>query len=978
MSSGACRSLVALLLTIVATIGLAVPVAAEEPNLKETSSVVYTVDPSTGRVDVTITITLQAQNRAVKQGEWGPIVVEDRVKVEVTPNLGKPRFEDGPGLWQEMYVTHPRVEEGGQAKSLRVKYSLDASDGQGARLLARVPARVNRGYIYVCVPGQDTDRGSTTLEIDSNRPFDVDQSGSLLNASNNKKYESGVTQNPKDLFTCIEGTRDGQLERSNVPGPDDRLINLSAWPGDDDTWRFAAGRFVEPVLDEIRAFLEHEIPGEGPIEVRQAPPRSTFGYASDHDTRGIVQLDEKGGFADPNATLTPEHELAHAWFGTDNFIELWLREGLAEWTATSIAGETCAAVDGNDTGVELGDWKVVKPFTVSDTIEQDIAAQQAAACGIVSAMADRMSPEQWNEVLGSMLSGEAKYVGRGDTDTASASAVDYREWLDAVDERGLVPAGATPAYAANLENLDYAQELVYDFGAEVERLELDARSVARAEYHQFLRDAAPLGAPLAVRKAMDSWEFSKARAALQKSYEVLEALNEANELLPTAGLIPFVQPAFESAGSEAALDGVLTETLTLLDSASEVFEPINELQNASPEGWNLPAAINQAITDQRFDAITSAIPPALTVVRQLTAADQALPQAGLLDTYRVRYESTSTIEQLDELAGEVASVRREAQRASTALNELQDSAGDWQIPAAVTDPLESGQITAGLAIVSDARAVVNAAREARDALPSADIDSEIKPQFEAVVTSDEMATLRADAEAQRDQAVSIGSALATLRSLSDWEIPAVITTPIENREFETAAAVATVAQSWIEDADEANSKLPAMDAVERARLDFESAETLEDLQAGAEKARNWNLAAARVAEAEATYLQERGMLARIGLLGVDVKPILDEAIDAAIAGDVETAFNRAVQVIDTLNSAASSGGLRLAGVVFLGVAVLGVLGLWLMLRREAGPPWARQTKPHWVEDKGSRWGKSKDKDNKNKNKNKQLGSGRGK
>ena len=34
------------------------------------------------------------------------------------------------------------------------------------------------------------------------------------------------------------------------------------------------------------------------------------------------------------------------------------------------------------------------------------------------------------------------------------------------------------------------------------------------------------------------------------------------------------------------------------------------------------------------------------------------------------------------------------------------------------------------------------------------------------------------------------------------------------------------------------------------------------------------------------------------------------------------------------------------------VAVLGVLGLWVMLRRQAGPSWARSTTPHWVEDDG--------------------------
>ena len=50
------------------------------------------------------------------------------------------------------------------------------------------------------------------------------------------------------------------------------------------------------------------------------------------------------------------------------------------------------------------------------TIDQVIADQGAAACGIVSAVAERMSEEQWREVIGSLLAGETKYVGNGETD----------------------------------------------------------------------------------------------------------------------------------------------------------------------------------------------------------------------------------------------------------------------------------------------------------------------------------------------------------------------------------------------------------------------------------------------------------------------------------------------------------------------------------------------------------------------------------
>ena len=79
-----------------------------------------------------------------------------------------------------------------------------------------------------------------------------------------------------------------------------------------------------------------------------------------------------------------------------------------------------------------------------------------------------------------------------------------------------------------------------------------------------------------------------------------------------------------------------------------------------------------------------------------------------------------------------------------------------------------------------------------------------------------------------------------------------------------------------------------------------------------------------------------------------------------------SAIAKSAEVIDVLRSGPSSGGLRLAGLVFFGVALLGVIGMWFLFRREAGPPWARQTKPHWIQDK-PRLGRGKQ-DNKSKKK----------
>ena len=66
-------------------------------------------------------------------------------------------------------------------------------------------------------------------------------------------------------------------------------------------------------------------------------------------------------------------------------------------------------------------------------------------------------------------------------------------------------------------------------------------------------------------------------------------------------------------------------------------------------------------------------------------------------------------------------------------------------------------------------------------------------------------------------------------------------------------------------------------------------------------------------------------------------------------------------IVDALSEGSRNGGLRLAGIVFLIVAVIGVLGLWWVFRRNQGPPWARNTRPPWAPKGSSKkpWSRSK-------------------
>jgi hypothetical protein len=119
------------------------------------------------------------------------------------------------------------------------------------------------------------------------------------------------------------------------------------------------------------------------------------------------------------------------------------------------------------------------------------------------------------------------------------------------------------------------------------------------------------------------------------------------------------------------------------------------------------------------------------------------------------------------------------------------------------------------------------------------------------------------------------------------------------------------------------------------------------------------VAAANVQQAVVKAAEPRDLLTQLGMLGTDVQPNLDAAIEAAVAGDVDVALNLAASVIDTVNGGSSVGGLRVAGIVFFAVALAGIIGMFIVFRRQAGPSWARQTKPHWVKGERRRLGGGK-------------------
>jgi hypothetical protein len=121
------------------------------------------------------------------------------------------------------------------------------------------------------------------------------------------------------------------------------------------------------------------------------------------------------------------------------------------------------------------------------------------------------------------------------------SPVDARQWLDVVDEIGLVAAG--------IEDLTFAEELLVANGVLRPR-QLRGRAAARGAFHE-LQALAPGGVtPALVRRGLDDWRFEAARQDIRLAADVASRL----AALPaeTPGLTR-LWSSYERAASRAAL-----------------------------------------------------------------------------------------------------------------------------------------------------------------------------------------------------------------------------------------------------------------------------------------------------------------------------------------------------------------------------------------------------------------------------------------
>jgi hypothetical protein len=402
---------------------------------------------------------------------------------------------------------------------------------------------------------------------------------------------------------CTDVYDPSLLVRRDLVSPRGHAVRVEGLPGH-DAWLDATIGSVSEALRGVETVVGAPLPGDDPIKVREVPSSALQGYAGDFDPRsGVVRVGEQGasvgllthelshawfnadtlddnwlweGFAEwtsREAVGAPCDQAVEPPFGGRPDLGDWKvlpaggasfeDQAMVQWqyaAACAIQGQVSSAI-----GQERMQ-RVIGVLLAGDPPYDHVPTGLAAAGATPSASTDggpSPSPEPRHLPPGGLPSGSVPPTSAATPEGSSAPGasvvtattgrsatpsskrrtrpVDWRQWLDIVDETGLVPAG--------IEDLTFAEDLLVETGV-IRSRAVRGRADARAAFHE-LRGLAPAGiTPVVVRRAMDTWDFEAARGHMRLARQVADRLRAVSGASPERADL---WKAYESASSRQAL-----------------------------------------------------------------------------------------------------------------------------------------------------------------------------------------------------------------------------------------------------------------------------------------------------------------------------------------------------------------------------------------------------------------------------------------
>lgn len=582
-------------------------VLADADPVDERASITYRLDPARARIDATARIRFtnripvqRAGNRLrrIYLDRWGPIAIPaDATRLRVRPRSVKVQRVPTGSAYDNLVFSFPRIFNGGSV-SITLTFTVK---GDGSSASGTV---VSDAYSRFCWTGQPVDTGPITLVVP--RRLDVVTQGGPVRTTR-KGGQRHITARARDLSTfyaCTDVYDPSLLVRRDLVSPRGHAVTVESLPGH-EAWLEATSQSIAQALAGVEAVVGAPLPGDGPIRVREVPSGALQGYAGDFDPRsGVVRVGDQGASV---GLLSHElsHAWFNADTLADNWLWEGFAEWSSRETTGTPCDERVEPPFGGRP--RLSDWEVLQDGQASFEQQQVVQWQYAAACAIQGRVSATIGRERMQQAIAVLLSGDSPYDrlpglladplpapspmpsasvapspggarrlppgGRPATSTPSAHPqspaptpeaagaprvvlsttrsgkvrsrpVDWRQWLDIVDEVGLAPAGVT--------DLTFAEDLLVEAGV-VRRRAVRGRAEARAAFHQ-LQALAPLGVtPAVVRRSLDRWEFDAAAADIRLASQVARRI----AALPSSGPdVVGLWAAYEAARSRDALRDV--------------------------------------------------------------------------------------------------------------------------------------------------------------------------------------------------------------------------------------------------------------------------------------------------------------------------------------------------------------------------------------------------------------------------------------
>jgi hypothetical protein len=553
-------------LVALATIQLASPSSAEAADGRsDVATTTFTVNPAAGRIDVAIDVTVHNSTantvEYVSCTEWYYDYYLGYYPVYTTCPQTTRYYISNTYLWLERGANGFKVTAdhgsakvsldkrgdsfdgykvsfakifNGQTRRLHITYRIPSGAPRSASTL-----RVGKAFLSFCATANGVDSGRTRVVVPSTFNLEVDaHNGSFTTSTSGgtTTYDTGALSNPLDFWACLTGDDKAAYTSSTFTSPSGRQIVLHAWP-EDPAWNASVQQQISTSLGALETLVGRGFPGTGPITVKEVTAGGLGDYVGTFDPQaGVAQVSED--YSQPGVVA---HELSHSWFNGSLFDARWLSEGSAGWAESTITGIPCAdpgAAPGTGRA-NLAAWTFAGPKATADEVAA-VGYEYRAACYVISTIADRIGSARMREVLAALLDHKTAYRSGATALAGHSGAEDWRDWLDAVDELGLVPAGSS--------DLNYAQNLLEQFGAAPDTTSLQARSKARASYHELVGSVGDWVIPVAILRPMGAWQFAEATKAMASGSDAHAAAAKTDGMLPDVDALDGpVKDLFESA-----------------------------------------------------------------------------------------------------------------------------------------------------------------------------------------------------------------------------------------------------------------------------------------------------------------------------------------------------------------------------------------------------------------------------------------------